>query len=213
MTAPGRVILIRHGETTWNAAGRIQGQLPGELNERGRAQAAALGVRLAAEPFAAVYASDLERTQATAQLLLDAESSLEVVTEPGLRERHFGAWQGLTHDQIRAQWPDEHARLRAPDPQFAPPQGEAWQAFCDRAWSTLRRLAAAHPQESILVVSHGGVLRACAHAVLGLPVGSPRSYDISNCAYNALRHYGGSDWCIEIWGDLTHLSSIGVTVL
>src|ERR1700712_3864322 len=99
-----RIIAIRHGETAWNVDSRIQGQLDIPLNDRGRWQVDQLALGLAGEESAAVYASDLSRAYETAQAVARA-AGRPIVTDTGLRERGFGAFEGLSYDEINAKWP------------------------------------------------------------------------------------------------------------
>src|SRR5689334_18268303 len=106
-----RVLAIRHGETDWNVDSRIQGQLDIPLNARGRWQAGRLEAALVDEPIDAVYASDLQRAMQTAAPVA-AVAGRPVRAEPGLRERSFGAFEGLTFGEIEERWPLESARWR-----------------------------------------------------------------------------------------------------
>src|SRR5579864_9102958 len=118
-----RIVAIRHGETTWNAAMRMQGQLDTPLSPRGRWQAGRVGEALAAEALDAVIASDLVRALDTAQAIA-ARHGLAVSSDPGLRERSFGVFEGYTYADIDARWPTEAARWRRHDPDFGPDEGE-----------------------------------------------------------------------------------------
>ena len=103
-----RIIAVRHGETAWNVDARIQGQLDIGLNDTGRWQARRAGQALAGEAIRAVYSSDLSRAHETARSIAEA-AGLPVVSDPGLRERRFGLFEGKTFDEIHATWP-EHAQ-------------------------------------------------------------------------------------------------------
>ena len=127
-----RILLVRHGETEWNAAGRVQGWTDSPLSDRGRAQAARLAARLAAFPLAAVYASDLSRARDTARALA-APHGLPVLDDPGLRERCYGDWEGLTLSELEARYPDawdRYHRQRALDVLI--PGGETWEEVAAR---------------------------------------------------------------------------------
>lgn len=126
-----RIILIRHGETSWNTETRIQGHTDIDLNARGRWQAQRLAAALVDEGLAAIYSSDLSRAHSTA-LAVAQTSGLEVRVKPVLRERAFGTFEGRTFAEIEAQWPEDARRWRSRDPSFGPPGGESLQAFYDR---------------------------------------------------------------------------------
>ena len=119
-----RIIAVRHGETAWNVATRIQGQLDIGLNARGRWQAAQVAQALRGEPLQAAYASDLARAWDTAQAIAQA-SAVGLTAHVGLRERGFGEFEGLTHADIEARWPEHALRWRQRDPHWAPPSGES----------------------------------------------------------------------------------------
>lgn len=154
----GRVLLIRHGESTWNAAGRWQGWGDPPLSERGRAQATALARRLAAENVVGLVASDLLRAAETARILGHA-LAVAPAFDSRLRERNLGAWAGLTEAQIRAAFPEELERLRARDPDLRPGGGESRGVFRARAAPALAAAAEAAQAGVIAVVTHLGVIR------------------------------------------------------
>jgi broad specificity phosphatase PhoE len=161
------LLLVRHGETDWNRDGRVQGHSDIPLNETGRRQAAALRDAMAPETIDAVYASDLERARETA-LAVASPLGLTVCELPELREKHFGSWEGLTREEIRDRFP--HAiRGRWGD-------GESTDEMAERVLGGLRRIAARHDGRVVLVVSHGGPLRAVQHRV-----GADPDLPIVNC--------------------------------
>jgi alpha-ribazole phosphatase/probable phosphoglycerate mutase len=165
----GRWLLVRHGETEWSASGRYAGRSDVPLSERGREQARRLRARLAREPVAICYASDLRRAVETAELLLAGRpSDTEVVVCPELRELDFGAWEGRTYAEI-AREPDGGAVLRG---EIAAPGGETLAQLGGRVARFLERLtrqARAGGTGSVLVVTHGGPLRVLLCLAIGLP--------------------------------------------
>ena len=148
-----RIIAIRHGETTWNVDTRIQGQLDIPLNETGRWQAHRLALALAGEDIQAIYASDLTRAWETAQYVGQAQG-LTVTKEIGLRERDFGDFEGKTFAEIEVLLPEQSMLWRKRDPHFYPAGGESLLALRTRVMEAAQRLAAQHPGEQIVVVSH-----------------------------------------------------------
>ena len=145
------ILFVRHGETDWNLARRVQGHTDRPLNAAGLEQAEALAAQLAGEPLDAVYSSDLLRAYETARVLA-ASRELEVRSVPDLRERDFGTWEGLTDEEILARYPEaRHA-----------PWGDAEtrEEMSRRVIAALHRIAEAHPGGRVLVVGHGGPLRA-----------------------------------------------------
>ncbi|MDX6472399.1 MAG: 2,3-bisphosphoglycerate-dependent phosphoglycerate mutase [Gaiellaceae bacterium] len=163
------LLLVRHGETDWNAEGRLQGHTDRPLNDHGRRQAAALAERLADDEIDAVYASDLARARETAEILA-GRLGLPVVTDPDLRERNWGNWEGLTGT--------ERDRVDY--------VGEDREAHGARVIQAVRRIAEHHPGERVVVVTHGGSLRRIQVAAYGmaLPV-------IENCSVWAVAHEDG----------------------
>src|SRR5436309_3404458 len=144
-----RLIVVRHGQTTWNAEQRIQGQLGAELSPAGREQAARVARFLAAEPIAAIYSCDLARAWETAA----------VIAAPGFREAIFGLWEGLTVAEIRARYPEEYRLWREDAIAHRPPGGETIEALQARVVAAARAILEQHAGETVLVVAHGGPIR------------------------------------------------------
>lgn len=165
MPAAAILTLVRHGQTSANVEGVWHGSTDTPLTEFGRRQADALGrwMRIHHPDCAAVYTSDLERAWDTARVIA-AALGLEARPEPGLREYDLGAWEGITFRELQ----ERHQlwdRLRD-DPHFAPHGGETPTVVAERIVGTLRGIAAAHPGERVVVVSHGGVLSMAFGALL-----------------------------------------------
>ncbi len=197
------LILVRHGQTAWNAAARIQGQLDIALNEQGLWQAERLVAALAHEPLAAVYSSDLMRATATAAPAAHGHG-LSVVPEVGLRERGFGHFEGATFDEVALRWPEGALRWRQRDEAYAPPGGESLRGFYERSLTAVLRLAALHPGQTLLLVTHGGVLDCLHRAALSLSLQAPRSWQLGNASVNRLLHIDGTLTMIG-WNDNAHL--------
>lgn len=150
------LLLTRHGETDWNAQRRWQGQSDPPLNERGREQARALAATL--DGVDAIYASDLARARETAEIL-NTRLGLEIRFDPRLRERSFGAWEGKTWDELEEQFADALERWRA-GATHGPDDAERYEDFSRRVESFLADVVRAHPDQRVLVVGHGGSIRA-----------------------------------------------------
>jgi 2,3-bisphosphoglycerate-dependent phosphoglycerate mutase len=133
------LLVIRHGETAWNAEHRIQGHLDIPLSPAGIRQAAYLAERLAGESIDAVYSSELARAWLTA-VPFAARLGLEIVADTRLRERSFGVFEGLTLDEIAAQHPEAFRRWRERDPGWAIDGGESGRQLIDRVLAALSRL-------------------------------------------------------------------------
>ncbi len=207
-----RVTLVRHGRTAWNALTRMQGHQDVALDDVGLWQAQRVAARLADADLHAIYTSDLLRALHTAAPLAQA-LGLEMTLDPLLRERNFGAFEGLTVAQIADDPGEEAKRWRTRDPDFAPTGGESLRAFQLRAVHAVTRLAAQHPGQHIAVVSHGGVLDAMYRAGSKLAIDAPRSWHIGNASiHNMLLTHQG--WTVVGWNDEFHLegSSDDVTL-
>lgn len=200
---PTRVLAIRHGETAWNLAARMQGHLDIPLNDNGRRQAARMAQALVGEELHAVYASDLQRAMDTAQALA-AVSGLAVVADAGLRERSFGVFEGLTFGDIEQRWPEAAQAWRSRRPGFAPEGGESLEQFYERSVGTATRLAQAHPGQTIALVAHGGVLDCLYRAASRLDLQAPRSWLVENTSINRLLHTP-QGFTLVGWGDTLHL--------
>jgi broad specificity phosphatase PhoE len=148
---PTTILFARHGETDWNAERRVQGHTDRPLNETGREQARALADDLGAVRVDAVYASDLARAHETAEIVA-ARLGLPLTTLRELREKHFGTWEGLTDEEVLARFPQAREGPWG--------DGESSAEMSDRVLAAVRRIAAEHPDGQVLVVSHGGPLRA-----------------------------------------------------
>ncbi|APW40486.1 histidine phosphatase family protein [Rhodoferax koreense] len=203
-----RLIAIRHGETAWNVDTRIQGHLDIPLNAMGRWQAQRAAQALAGEAITAVYASDLSRAFETAGAVA-AVAGVEVIPEPGLRERHFGVFQGRTFAEIEAESPEQALRWRKRDPDYASEGGESLNIFRDRVVGTVARLAARHPDELIVLVAHGGVMDVLYRAATGQGLQAPRTWLLGNAAINRLLWTPDALTLIG-WSDTGHLDNAAI---
>lgn len=198
-----QVILIRHGQTEWNKQRRMQGHSDSPLTEKGVRQAELLGNRLAQMKFDALYCSDSGRAHHTARCVAEATGQ-PVIVEPGLRERSFGVFEGLTREEMMARYPDEYARFKSRDPHYAMPQGESGTAFRARAIACMDGIVTRHRGQQLVVVTHGLVLDVFYRLAMGIPAHEPRVHELVNAGINRLRH-DGDTWHIEVWGDGSHL--------
>jgi probable phosphoglycerate mutase len=198
-----RVVAVRHGETAWNVATRIQGQLDIGLNETGRAQARRVARALAGEALDAVYASDLQRAADTARAIA-AQAGLPVQTDAALRERGFGSFEGLTWADVEQHHPEASRRWRQRDPAFGPPGGETLQVFFERAVAAIAAIAARHRGQHIAIVTHGGVLDALYRAAARIAIDAPRTWQLGNASINRVLH-GEHGFVLVGWNDALHL--------
>jgi phosphoserine phosphatase len=161
------VLLARHGQSDWNATRRWQGHADRPLTEKGRAQAHALAARLEHIELDAVYSSDLRRASETADEVARAQG-LQVVEYPELREVDVGSWSGLTREEAEARFPVGFARWREGYPGWD--DGESYETMSDRVLASIHGIARAHEDGRVLVVSHGGPIRAIHASALQLEV-------------------------------------------
>jgi probable phosphoglycerate mutase len=179
-----RLFLARHGETEWNALGRLQGHTDIPLNEAGRAQARALAVSVAGSGIAAVVTSDLVRARETGEIVAAALGLVAPTIEPDLRERRFGVFEGLTRDECATRHPEAWRAWK--ERTDAPPGGEPRPLAVARIAEALARIAAAAAAAGpTLVISHGGVMRLWLMDMLGEQVPP-----IANATVYALDHDG-----------------------
>jgi len=199
-----RIVAIRHGETAWNVDTRIQGHLDIPLNATGLWQARQLGDALAGEAISAIYTSDLLRARTGQQAVADATGAA-LVDEPGLRERAFGSFQGRTFAEVETEHPEQARRWRQRDPDYAPDGGESLRVLRERVVDTTHRLAARHPGELVLLVTHGGVLDVLYRAATRQDIQAPRTWQLGNAAINRLLWTHGHGLSMVGWADTQHL--------
>jgi 2,3-bisphosphoglycerate-dependent phosphoglycerate mutase len=206
------ILLIRHGETAWNRMRRMQGHIDIGLNDEGQRQARSLARALQSERPAAIYASDLQRARNTAQAVADMHQ-LPVHIDSALRERCYGAFEGLMYDEISLQHPEAFALWQSRDPQARFPAGEreaeTLEEFHQRSVDVITRIAQKHPDQRIVIVTHGGVLDCLYRAAHDLSITSPRDFAILNAAINRLR-WDGHQFRVQQWADATHLEADGL---
>lgn len=199
---PTDLLLIRHGETDWNRARRLQGHRDIALNEEGLRQAERLGKALAGESLQAVFSSDLQRARQTAQAVA-RHHGLAVMEDARLRERCYGICEGLTYGEIADHHPRHYAAWQAREPDFVPQDGESLRYFSERVAQTVVELATLHVG-TIAIIVHGGVLDALYRAARDMPIQAPRNFDLPNAGINRLRCEGDRLHLVK-WADTSHL--------
>jgi broad specificity phosphatase PhoE len=202
-----RFLLVRHGETTWNQENRWQGQADVPLSEPGRAQARLLAQRLLADrrQVHAIYASDLSRAFETAEILSEA---LRIPPNPdsGWREMNIGVWSGLTTAEVIKRHAEEWERLRTGE-DLPRGGGETFAQFQSRIIQSARRLVERHAGEQIVIVTHGGVVRAFLLHCRNLPTSKFREIDkIGNTGVSEVTFSLDGEVLIHSVNDVTHLN-------
>jgi len=203
------MILVRHGQSTWNREHRIQGQLDPPLSDEGRRQADLLGRRLAGRRLAGFYASDLKRAFETAEAI---ESLVELKPDPtpGLREIYLGEWEGLRTEEIAVRFPEAWARWSEKPDWDVVPGGEGAARFETRVSATLDEILDRHPQGDILLVTHGGVIQVALHRVIGRPSRGLFPFKIQNASISVIEARDGR-MVIAGSNDVAHLEPALVT--
>ncbi|ORA39889.1 glucosyl-3-phosphoglycerate phosphatase [Mycobacterium aquaticum] len=207
-----RLLLLRHGQTEYNAGSRMQGQLDTDLSDLGRDQAAAAAEVLAKRQPLLIVSSDLKRALDTAMTLGD-RAGLPVQIDERLRETHLGDWQGLTHLEVDAAAPGARAIWRD-DARWAPHGGESRVDVARRSVPLVSEIVAAQhewgldePERPVVLVAHGGLIAALTAGLLGLPVDNwPVLGGMGNASWVQLSGHSADDapfddirWRLDVW--------------
>ena len=204
------LILLRHGETEWNRELRFQGQVDVPLNATGHAQAQRLAQRLVGEPIDHLVSSDLSRARQTADPFarqVQASRGIGLDVDAALREQAFGRIDGMRVEDIKRDHADVWAGWTQFQSDYAVPDGESTRQFHARVMDAIHRLAAVYAGQTLVVVTHGGVLDMLYRTVHGLGLNGPRQSTIPNAGYNRVRLDAGT-FSILNWADTTHLEGL-----
>lgn len=202
-----RVILIRHGQTAWNlgaGAERFRGRTDLALDETGHAQANAVAERLSSEPIAALYASPLLRAQQTLAPLAD-RLGLSVEPHAGLLDINYGEWQGLTHAEVAAAFPDDYEQWRSTPGRVGFPSGESLANVQARLRALLDELAARHPGQTAALVGHQIVNKVAVCTLLGLDLDQIGRIQQDTCGLDVFQRVNGAWHTLRI-NDMCHLT-------
>jgi probable phosphoglycerate mutase len=183
------MLLVRHGETSWNRAGRIQGWAPTRLTDRGRQQASRLGQALAtAYDIDRLVSSDLSRTRETTAQIRQAGVDAAPVFDGSWRERHMGIYQGFTRAQLHDRFPSFAIENGAVALEETPEGGETFGELYDRVRTGWSRLCADAGDETVVVVTHGGPITVVLATLKGQDLlTAVEEHHISNCSVTAVR--------------------------
>lgn len=207
-----RLVMLRHGQTAYNAGSRMQGQLDTDLSELGREQAVAAAEVLAKRQPLVVVSSDLRRALDTA-VCLGERAGLPVLVDARLRETHLGEWQGMTHLEVDAIAPGARLAWRE-NSRWAPPGGESRVDVAERSMPLVAELLAGQqewgidgPDRPVVLVAHGGLIAALTAALLGLPVDNwPILGGMGNASWVQLSGHSAPDaapadvrWRLDVW--------------
>lgn len=198
-----KLFLIRHGQTDWNRLGKYQGQADIPLSKEGMHQAALLKAHFPADALDVIYSSDLQRAWRTATPLAE-KFSAPLYPEEALRELHFGAWEGLTYQEIAEGWPKEVDNLFGAPEKLQIPEGETFLALQQRAMAKIREIRAANEGKHVAVVAHGAITKAILTALLHIPLHYVWTLRQDNTAVNILR-FDDDFLSVELLNGTAHL--------
>ena len=209
-TPSTRVCLIRHGETAWNAEGRLQGHVDVPLNARGRDQAVQAATSLAqqmganADCIAAIYTSDLSRARETCDCVARAFASVPVVLNSSLRERHLGVLQGVVKSEAGALQPTAWSAFLSRDPHYELDGGESIVQFGKRVGDALELIRSAHAGRTVVIVSHAGVIEIVHRIATQANLDKHSSVSLPNASISWISHDGAA-WKMDTLADTSHL--------
>ncbi len=193
---------MRHGRTVWNEEGRFQGQTDIPLSPEGREEARLLARRLEAIPFREVFASDLSRARETGEIIA-SHLRIPLRLRPEWREMDYGFWAGLSFPEIKERFPREAEAYLHDWVNLAPPGGESFRMLAGRVERALAEVLS-RPGEHLLVVAHGGSIRAAVCLLLGMDLLFRRLFTLKNAALVELE-IGEKGVRLCRWNDTCHL--------
>ncbi|SDH02434.1 histidine phosphatase family protein [Propionivibrio dicarboxylicus] len=199
-----QIIFIRHGETEWNLLGKYQGQSDVHLNARGLSQSRLLATKFDnCLSISKVYSSDLTRAVQTATPLSEV-LCLPIFQMETLRERNFGRCEGLTIEEIARKYPEDAQALVNGITDYVIPGGESLKGFSKRVITYITSLVSDHPNETLVVVTHGGVLDMLLCRITGADIRSPMNTTVNNSGMCSV-FFTCHEWAVEYWNSTPHL--------
>jgi len=196
------IILIRHGETVWNSQQRMQGHSNSDLSSVGQAQIQALGQWMKNVPFDHIYSSDSLRAKQTAEAITQF-SGHELKIDLRLREKNLGVFEGLTSEEARERHPEVFRLFKTAGSKYVIDEGESTQQLQDRALEIVDEIRIKHPEEHVLLVTHGGFIRVVMKHSLGLSLETPTRFLIRNTG--VFRLVWEDKWIVSQMGGVSHL--------
>jgi len=196
------IILIRHGETEWNSQKRMQGHSNSDLSSVGQAQIQALGQWMKNVPFDHIYSSDSLRAKQTAEAITQF-SGHKLKIDLRLREKNLGVFEGLTSEEARERHPEVFRLFKTAGSKYVIDEGESTQQLQDRALEIVDEIRIKHPEEHVLLVTHGGFIRVVMKHSLGLSLETPTRFLIRNTG--VFRLVWEDKWIVSQMGGVSHL--------
>ncbi|MCD4651911.1 MAG: histidine phosphatase family protein [Candidatus Cloacimonetes bacterium] len=201
-----KLVIVRHGETTWNIERRWQGHADSELSKAGLKQATLIAKVFPEYACEAIYSSDLQRAARTARII-GRECNIEPILDNRLRERNLGILQGHTIEQLHEKYPDVHAEFIKRNPDYVIPEGESTREKHHRCINFIETIARRH--RKVAIITHGGVLDSCFRHTFDLPLDIVRSWSLLNAAIHEFEVVN-SNWKLLSWGQISHLGDMPV---
>ena len=198
-----KLLLIRHGQTDWNLLGKYQGQTDIALSGEGIRQADLLAQNFPVDTLDIIYTSDLQRAFMTAERLAE-KFSAPLYADKALRELNFGAWEGLTYQEIAERWPQEVKNLFGAPEKLQIPEGETFLMLQRRAMNKIHEIRAENEGKNVAVVAHGAISKAILTALLHIPLHYVWMLRQDNTAVNILR-FDDEFVSVELLNGISHL--------
>jgi alpha-ribazole phosphatase len=198
-----KLLLVRHGQTDWNLNHRFQGQSDVPLDAAGQEQARRIAARLAQVEMNAIYASDLSRAARTAEEIARPHG-LNVILDSRFRELAFGAWEGLTYQEIQSIAPDLLDQWHTDPLHARAPEGETLTQLAARVASALDDLRARHNGQTVLLAVHGGTIQTLLCLALGVDVSRYWQFSVSSASLTELAFYPRGA-IVNVLNDTSHL--------
>ena len=199
-----KLILIRHGRTLWNSSGKFQGQSDIELSQEGVSQAEKLAENFPVTHIDRVYSSNLKRAYITGEIIAK-KFNVPIIKDKRLCEVSFGSWEGLTYDEIHEKWPNEIETMFSTPDVLTMPEGESFAQVQKRGVEALLDIVNKHPDETIAITAHGGILRTLLAYALHMPLRYIWTLRQDNTAVNIVAFYGDKI-NVELLNSTSHLS-------
>ena len=196
------IILIRHGETEWNSQQRMQGHSNSDLSEVGRGQIQALGELMKNVSFDYIYSSDSLRARQTAEAITQY-SGHTLQFDQRIREKNLGVFEGLTSTEAKERHPEIYRLFKTAGANYVIDEGESTQQLLERALEFIEEIRLRHPQERVVMVTHGGVVRVLMKHALGLSIDAPTRFIIKNTGIFGL--IWNENWLVTQMGGVSHL--------
>lgn len=199
---------VRHGESTHNAEGRIQGQADIPLSDFGRRQGEAIADALAEVPVGAIYASPLARALETAQIVA-RRLNLPIRIDSRLMEIHVGIFQNRLRSEVAELYPEAFTRWTAGEPDYVIPGGESRRSLQERGCAAFREIAAAGHQHAA-IIAHGRMLAVTLAALVPVAAG-PAAPSLQNASITTVRYDGDHCWELTAYNRIDHLRNVGLS--